>query len=434
MEPFGGRLRPVSRDLNRSAFPPGNHLNKDHPFYDMKMFLNDLRESNDFLNLLLENINSAVLVADENLIIHQFNDVFTNLFGRDAGDMTASSFGTISGCVHAVLEKKECGKTSRCSKCTVRKSLLQTLVKKVPADHIWMKRTFYIDNLPTEKYLEFSTRYISFQGRRMALVIIYDITKIEKQKAELEAKQKQLDLDLRAAAGIQQSLLPSVLPDAEGLGFAWKFEPCGQIGGDIFNITTLDDGRVCLYMLDVCGHGVAAALVSVSVSQFLANIGKLTEKRLTPSVILDELNRAFPFERFDSFFSIILMMIDPVQRTLSYGSAGHPSPVLVRAGGALETLDCRGPVVGLDPCLKFSSETVQLAPGDRVVVYTDGVLDVDNGSGELFGGDRFLEAIEGSRNGGAEAMVESIHEAARRFGGARAPDDDISLLVVDLGG
>ncbi|HSM73946.1 MAG TPA: PAS domain-containing protein, partial [Desulfobacterales bacterium] len=156
---------------------------------------NDLKESNEFLKLLLENINSAVLIADEHLQIHQFNRVFLQLFDQAGNRMAEKSFGRISGCVHAVQENKPCGETSQCRFCLLRRSLVRTFLEKTPSDKLWLERVFYINGRAVEKFLEFSTRHITFRGRKMILVIIYDVTDLEKQKIELQKKQHQLDLD-----------------------------------------------------------------------------------------------------------------------------------------------------------------------------------------------------------------------------------------------
>ena len=98
--------------------------------------LKNLKESNEFLNLLLDNINSAVLIADENLQIHQFNDSFLNLFDTAAVCTLESGFGETSGCVNAVLENKPCGETSHCADCILRHSLIHNLIENAPEQPI----------------------------------------------------------------------------------------------------------------------------------------------------------------------------------------------------------------------------------------------------------------------------------------------------------
>ena len=399
--------------------------------------LEDLKESNEFLNLLLDNINSAVLIADENLQIHQFNDSFLSLFDSAAESVLEASFGETAGCVNAITENKSCGQTSHCAQCILRRSLIQTLTDRVPVDNQPLNRVFYIKGEPVQKHLQFSTRTIMYQGRKMFLIIIYDVTDIEQQKNELITKQKQLDRDLESAAAIQQSLLPARSPQIENIQIAWEFEPCEQIGGDIFNLHHMDEGKVGLYMLDVCGHGVPAALISVAVSQFLNSgdglLGNNCEL-VSPDTVLNKLDQAFPFERFDSFFSIICMTLDLHQGLLTYSCAGHPPPVLARSDGALEILDHRGPSIGFGCESPIGQHTVQMQTGDKIMLYTDGVLESRNTKEELFGKSRFYDVIKKHRHEPIRKMVDAVYANVNEFRHQTKPDDDISILGVEYCG
>lgn len=402
----------------------------------MSSSLTDLKESNAFLNLLLENINSAVLIADENLQIYQFNHFFLKLFDPSDAQVAEQSFGNITGCIHSVSENRPCGKTSMCGACILRRSIVKTMTQKVPVDNVRLERTFYINGQPTRKYLEFSTRHIDFQGRQMTLVIIYDITELEKQKIELQQKQHLLDLDLKAAAGIQKSLLPESSPRIPNIQVAWKFEPCERIGGDIFNIHPLDEKHIGFYMLDVCGHGVSAALISVAVSQFLQNIRILADEAglVPPENVLNSINRAFPFERFDSYFTIIYMTIDLLDGTLSYSCAGHPPPVLLRKNRTIEVLSQHGPIIGLSRGAPFGQDRRQLQRGDRVILYTDGILEICNPSRECYGKNRFHRLLKAHKGRTAPALANALYNSVKKFAKGNRPDDDISVLVIEYGG
>lgn len=399
----------------------------------MKTDLENLRESNDFLNLLLDNINSAVLISDENLQIYQFNDAFLNLFDKAQESETDQYFGQVTGCVNAVKENKRCGETSRCGLCILRRSLIKTLTENAPIDRVRLDRIFYIDGEPTQKYLEFSARPIDFQGRKMILVIIYDITDIERQKLEMEKKQSQLDQDLVAAAEIQKSLLPNLLPNIENLDISWRFEPCEQIGGDIFNIHPLDKNQIGLYMADVCGHGVPAALISVAVSQFFQtryNLITDDSKILSPEFILNNLDKAFPFDRFESFFSVIYMNIDHSRGRLQYSCAGHPAPILMRTDGHLEFLDHHGPIIGSGSEISFGRREKQLHPGDTVLLYTDGLLESHNDEEVFYGKERLHDLIRQNRNTTAQELVDTLYDDIRSYEKASMPVDDISIMAV----
>ena len=403
----------------------------------MKLDLEDLKESNEFLHLLLDNINTAVLIADKNLQIHQFNNSFLNLFDNAAQGTLAQAFGEATGCVNAVLENKSCGETSHCADCVLRRSLIQSLVDSEPVDRQPLNRIFYVNGKPTPKHLQFSTRRIAFQGKEMFLVIIHDVTEIEAQKIELQNKQKLLETDLRAAAAIQKSLLPSASPNVDNIKIAWKFEPCEQIGGDIFNVHSVDERRVAFYMLDVCGHGVPAALISVTVSQFLNTEGGLYGNNcelLSPEAVMNKLDGAFPFERFNSYFSIIGMTIDINEGILTYSCAGHPSPILLRSGGALKVLGYRGPIIGSGWGQSYDQETIRLQPGDKIFLYTDGLIENRNRKGEDFGKERLYDALNKNRELPVSKILDTVYSEIKHFYRGAKPDDDISIMGVEYTG
>ena len=399
--------------------------------------LSDLRESNEFLNLLLDNINSAVLIADEKMQIHQFNKSFLDLFDRTTDQPVDRSFGQIAGCVNAVVENQSCGHTSQCQFCSIRRSLLQTLLDKAPVDRRRMERRFFIDGRAVTKYLEFSARPIQFQGRRMILVIIYDITDIETQKRELEAKQEQIDHDLEAAAGIQQSLLPHNAPDIPAIRTAWQFEPCDRVGGDIFQIHQTSETSISAYVLDVCGHGVSAALVAVTVTQFLQGLQnrmRLTGKLFAPDAVLERLNEAFPLDRFDSYFTIAYIGLDLRTGRLTYANAGHVPPLLLRADGTLDTLSQHDTVIGSGFKGRFGQASVRLSAGDRLVLYTDGLTDNFGPDGERNGRRRFLAALRNLCGRTVDDLVTAVMAQSRSLRGDVPPTDDISLLAVEYTG
>jgi sigma-B regulation protein RsbU (phosphoserine phosphatase) len=271
----------------------------------------------------------------------------------------------------------------------------------------------------------------------MILVIIYDVSDIEQQKAELQRRQTMIEEDLKAAAAIQRSLLPDGSHSIPNLKVAWRFNPCERIGGDIFNIHRVNEDQVGLYMLDVCGHGVPAALISVAASQFLGGPRGLLGggcQLSSPETVLNHLDEAFPFERFDSYFSIVCMSIDLRRGILTYGGAGHPPPVLLRAEGDLEVLDYRGPVIGFGSDTPYSQIEVGLGPGDKLILYTDGLTENRDRSGRPFGRDRLYGLLREFRRRPVAEAVDGLHVSVRRFLEGAAPDDDISLLGVEYTG
>ena len=190
-------------------------------------------------------------------------------------------------------------------------------------------------------------------------------------------------------------------------------------------------------MLDVCGHGVPAALISVAVSQFLnSGDGLLGNKceLVSPDIVLNRLDHAFPFERFDSFFSIICMTLDVSQGLLTYSSAGHPPPVLVHSNGSIEILDCRGPSIGIGSEDIIGQQSIKLQTGDKILLYTDGLLENRNPAGDFFGKQQFYDNLKKYRNEPVQKIVEAVYATVKEFSQQAKPEDDISILGVEYRG
>ena len=403
----------------------------------MTLEIIDLKDSNDFLNLLLDNMETAVLIADENLKIHEFNDSFISLFDRSYDSVVDITFGPASGCVNAVKENKTCGETSACGHCVLRSSLLETFLDDVPTYRKRLDRIFYIDGVPVQKYLEFTAKPISFQSHKMILVIIYDITDIVQSKIELQQKQAQIDLDLDAAGQIQKSLLPQNVPDIKSIQMNWRFEPCQQVGGDIFHLYEEDQSHISAYMLDVCGHGVSAALIAVTVKQFLDNLHGQALVRgypFQPAEILNKLEDEFPFDRFDCFFTVVYVLLNAENGEFTYGCAGHVPPLIMDKNNKLEVLNHHGPVIGFSPELHFSQANTQLKPGERIVLYTDGLIDNFGPKGDYNGKENFYNSLRRLSGKTVDQIVNGLMAESKKMRAGARPDDDMSLLLIEYTG
>jgi sigma-B regulation protein RsbU (phosphoserine phosphatase) len=258
---------------------------------------------------------------------------------------------------------------------------------------------------------------------------------------ELMQKQKNLDEDLQAAAGIQQGLLPQKLPEIQQLNIAWKFMPSEKIGGDIFNVIRLDEDHVAFYMVDISGHGVPAALVTFSVSQALQphhmgytvrHLSNLScgHEVVPPAEVLKALDAEYPWERFEKFFTIIYIIIDLSRENLIYSNAGHPPPMVLHRDGSYDLLEKRGTVIGLDGIVPFEEEGRKLHEGDKILCYTDGVFEITNEKEEIFGEKRFHKLAQSLVHLPVHEMLEQILTAIQEFAGEMTVRDDVSLLGI----
>lgn len=397
----------------------------------MVLELKDLRESNEFLNAVIDNINSAVFIVDKDARIQQFNGAMERLFSKSEENLLGQLCGNAMGCAFAVKEDVLCGKSSYCEMCELRLSILRAFIDKVPTCKRKLVREFFIGGgPPVLKHFECTTRYIPYNGQEMILVIVDDITEGETQRLSLMEKQKRIDEDLRAAAGIQQTLLPQRLPSVNGLDIAWRFEPCELIGGDIFNVLQLDEDHLAFYLLDVSGHGAPAALVTVSVSQALATF-RTGGSLMSPSQVCRALDELYPFERFHTFFTMIYVVMNVSRGYFDYCSAGHPPLAMLCRDGRIEWLNEGGTIIGMKGIVPFDEQRVHLESGDRIILYTDGVLEHRGSRGDLFGQERFEERLRELRDRPMDELVGKVLESVKEFGNNEPFEDDVSLLGID---
>ena len=228
-----------------------------------------------------------------------------------------------------------------------------------------------------------------------------------------------------------------------GTEFVWCYRPCDELAGDGLNIIPLGDGKVGLYILDVSGHGVSAALLLVTLSRLLSPPSEpssiLTRNRdvdrleITPAAdVAERLNRLFPYDMATEQFTTLLYgVLDVSTGDFRYVSAGHPGPIHLPAGGRPAILESPGFPIGLAE-EAYGERCVHLAEGDRLYLYSDGLPDAMNRSGERFGDARLLEAIGRGRGEPlGEGIADLLGEIARWRGGERAQDDS-SILAVEL--
>ena len=280
-------------------------------------------------------------------------------------------------------------------------------------------------------------------ARCHAQLKIRDLTKrLTLANRDLLEKQRLIDEDLKAAAEIQRSLLPQEYPNVDIMDVAWKFMPCQSIGGDIFNLIRLDEDNWGIYMVDVSGHGVPSALVAVSVTQMMHSSKSVILKRsidhpphyqiVAPPEVLDKLDREYPIERFDKFFTITYIVLNGQSKRILYSNAAHPPPVLLHPDGTLEFLDKGGTIIGMGGALPFEGGENQLRAGDKLFIYTDGIVEYQDEDGNFYGEDRFFDEMKRLKDEPISSMIDGVIASAMNFGKNNEPQDDISLLGIEI--
>jgi sigma-B regulation protein RsbU (phosphoserine phosphatase) len=259
------------------------------------------------------------------------------------------------------------------------------------------------------------------------------IALVERNEAfsALQASQQVLANDLASASRYVRSLLPP--PRDEGVVRAdWRFIPSADLGGDAFGYHALDAEHFAMYLLDVCGHGVGAALLSVSALNAIRSEALPATDFHDPGSVLAALNRAFPMERQnDMFFTIWYGVHHAPSRRLVWAGGGHPPAVLLSPGGDRRLLESDGPLIGAVDGLEFESAAAEVAPGSRLFVYSDGAFEIGLRNGSMWAFDDFLDVLARPANG-PENPMDSLVTHVRSISGRDDFQDDFSMVELQF--
>ncbi len=265
--------------------------------------------------------------------------------------------------------------------------------------------------------------------------------KIDRQNQDLSQANQRMKRDLDAAARVQQTLLPDNLPEVQGLTFAWSYKPCDELAGDALNIVRINDDLIAVYLLDVSGHGVPAALLSVTATRSLhpraggaaslvAGPGTNPEA-VDPVQVASRLNTLYPMaSNGDHYFTMIYGLLDVHTRRLRFTVAGHPGPILAPQREQPRRLEVPGFAIGMIEEAEYDESVIELQPGDRLYLHSDGLTEEVNAQGEMFGDKRLLSAIAEGQGLNLEDSVESLVREVVAWRGEDHLRDDVSILAI----
>lgn len=256
------------------------------------------------------------------------------------------------------------------------------------------------------------------------------------ENARLQAEEvrlRELEKELAAARQIQQSLLPAIMPVVAGWEFAGHYEPARQVGGDLYHVDRVGE-RVHLAVADVAGKGLPASLYMVNVC---SNMRALAASGLAPAELMLRLNEVLLATLTEGrFVTLFWGTLDVSSGLYRYCNGGHNAALLVHADGAHEWLDAGGTLIGLIPGLAFDDGEKILNPGDRLVLYSDGITEAMAPDGDFFGDDRLVEAVRGAMTGdqkNAGQIVKAVLDAVLHHESGGPAMDDKTILVVARG-
>jgi sigma-B regulation protein RsbU (phosphoserine phosphatase) len=245
---------------------------------------------------------------------------------------------------------------------------------------------------------------------------------------KLAEAQREMSAELSRAARYVRSLLPAPLATGP-VTIGWKFVPSSQLAGDIFGYHWIDPEHLALYLLDVSGHGVGSALLAVSAANVLGATATTGADPRDPGAVITRLNEMFQMERHDGkYFTIWYGVYRPAARQLAYCNAGHP-PALLHSGGEVHSLAAGAPAVGMMPELPYETRATPVAAGARLLVFSDGIFEIERADGSMWPFEDFLARI-GAELATDGDLIERHLAYARALGRRDVFADDFSVLDV----
>jgi len=268
---------------------------------------------------------------------------------------------------------------------------------------------------------------------------------LERRNQEISSANTRMKNDLEAAASLQQSLLPTSLAEIPGINISWAYQPCDELAGDFLNVISLDEQHIGIYVADVSGHGVPAALLSVMISRVMdVEQGQTTllmrqdgsneeGKIVTPAEVAAKLNNLFQMEKLNQrYFTLCYGVLDIRSLEFQYVSAGHPPIIKISADKKAEQLPGRNFAIGWFPDAAYEQESVQLQRGDRIYLYSDGIPEAMNIDSKPFTDERLLEHLIENCKHPLEQGITDLIDTVLEWSPSLQPKDDISILAMEI--
>ena len=269
---------------------------------------------------------------------------------------------------------------------------------------------------------------------------------LKRSRDALATAHARMKHDLEAAARVQQAQLPSEPPATSGYSFAWQYRPCDELAGDSLNVFKIDDRHIGLYVLDVSGHGVPAALVSVTANHRLGHRGSgaslITDPTpqppgyaiVSPAEVAARLNGLYQMSSHGNhYFTMVYGVLDTQEHRLRLTIAGHPGPIIIRPGRDAELRDLPAFPIGIVQESEYEEMVIDLEPGDRVYFHSDGINEEKKPDAEQFGRQRLGAALHELQGVSLNESLDALVQQVIAWRGDDSFSDDLSILAFELG-
>ncbi len=251
---------------------------------------------------------------------------------------------------------------------------------------------------------------------------------VEARTKEIKAKSEIMLHELELATEVQQAMLPSS-NEVDNLQMATLYRPCHEVSGDLYDYAQLPDGRIFIFIADISGHGVPSALVGAMCKM---SLGSQDLTRTNAGEILKKLSEAMKQVTTNHYLTGVILLIDPIARTIEFANGGHVPCLLQSGKAAFLPLEATGTVIGSFISAPYEFKKIAYPAGTRLILFTDGIMEQKNSAREEYGMERFEASLAELRTEPPALVLSEIYRRVTEFSGTEKFSDDVTLLITDL--
>ncbi len=382
----------------------------------------DLVGSRKQYSLILRSLNEGVIVTDTKGIIKYANETALSILLYEPAEILGKNIIKIF-----TLFDKE-----------TKKSVLIPITKPVIDNSIVTSLNYLLVNKQgREVQIDCSIAPLK-NGNQVTVGIIIVFKNLEDSKRD-----KEIQLEIKRSKQYQLNILPEKGKTINGIKCHWIFYPSLFGSGDLFNFMRLDDCHVAFYLLDVMGHGFSAAILSITINNFLshdiAKLGVLNhynyQKRpvlsLSPAEVIIELNNRFYFKANDNpFFTLVYGVINTLKDKCTIARAGHIYPVIQKNNGDIARIESQGQAIGVFPEIQITEKEFDFVNGDKLFLYSDGLIKLNRNTRE-FSDNHILDVIQKNREKSLDELIKNLEILIHEWKQENQFDDDIAFFALE---
>ena len=388
------------------------------------MNIDRLKESKQFLQKLMEVAVTPIFVVDENMVIQSFNDSFSTLFSRTENEIIGKLPGNAFGCVFA-SDKKLCGETDHCIKCTLRKHMEKAINENRESGRKVIEKEFIIDDEIVKKQLSMEIKPLDFGDEKYYVGMFNDVSDIVKLEDTILMQYEKMKRDLLVARGLQTSLLPSD-KDVGPLHLSYIFKPCETLGGDFLDFYRIDRHNTAFIIADVSGHGITSSMFTM----FLYSM--LSREEKSPALLLESAFKEFAKFNIatETYITMLAAVINTRNRTVTFANAGFTNPPAVVYGDSIEKVEVSGiPISNWVSEATYEEKRLRFRSGDRLIFFFDGITEMRTESSSFIGGDYLYNTLA-DRGIPPQKLIQGVfsHSFENK---SYIINDDITIAIID---